>query len=418
MIKQFYFKNFKCFKDARINVENVTFLIGTNASGKTNAIEGMMILSELVTGRDISAILDGSKNVEGMIRGGAKGCGRLGNASFGLGCLIQYNDQIDIRYEIEILVSERAEVKAESLTEIKDGKERMMFQTKAPVEKSGDISVTCNNGRRGKNPDISCIRFSSVISQIISKLSTETQYGKRIVSYANTIVSGLHQILFLSPETHLMRSYASINDYRLKVDASNISAVLFKLCEANESKKILLDIMRSLPENEIMDIEFEKGPLNDVILFLDEKYGNGVEKVDAMRLSDGTLRCLAIMAALLSVEKNSMVVIEEFDNGVHPGRAKELVRVVSRVARERDVDVVITTHNAVMLNALSKEDIMGVNVVYREDNGDGSIMPFISIPNMPRLLASGKLGDVFSNDEILNYIKGTLPRIDYSWLEV
>lgn len=238
------------------------------------------------------------------------------------------------------------------------------------------------------------------------------------MTYANAIVNGLHQILFLSPETHLMRSHASINDYRLKVDTSNISAVLFKLCEEKESRKLLLDIMRSLPENEIIDIEFKEGPLNDVILFLNEKYGDRSEKVDAMRLSDGTLRCLAIMAALLSVEKSSMVVIEEFDNGIHPGRAKELVRVVSKAARERSIDVIITTHNSVMFNALSKEDIAGVNVVYRQDDGDGSIIPFIAIPNMPRLLASGKLGDVFSNDEIINYIKGTLPRIDYSWLEV
>lgn len=51
MIKKFYYKDFKCFEEATLNVENVTILIGTNASGKTNAVEGAMILSELVTGR-------------------------------------------------------------------------------------------------------------------------------------------------------------------------------------------------------------------------------------------------------------------------------------------------------------------------------------------------------------------------------
>lgn len=47
-----------------MTVENLTTVIGTNASGKTNAIEGIKILSELMTGRELSTILDGSKNMD------------------------------------------------------------------------------------------------------------------------------------------------------------------------------------------------------------------------------------------------------------------------------------------------------------------------------------------------------------------
>ena len=77
MIKKFYFENFKGFEKAEMPVENLTTIIGTNASGKTNAIEGMKILSELVTGRELYTILDGTKNIESNIRGGGKGCCRL-----------------------------------------------------------------------------------------------------------------------------------------------------------------------------------------------------------------------------------------------------------------------------------------------------------------------------------------------------
>lgn len=410
MIKQFIFKDFKCFRDARLNIENITFLIGTNASGKTNAIEGMMILSEIVTGRDFSSILDGSNNLEGLIRGGSKGCGRLGADRFTLGCLVQYDESIDLEYEITIHVSDRAGVRSESLTEINGNSKRVMFRTREQEQESGDISVTCNNGKRGKNPDITCIRFSSVISQIISKLSTETQYGKRIVAYSQFVVSCLRQILYLNPDTHLMRSYAAINDNKLKVDASNISAVLYKLCEDKEKRDQLLSMLRELPENEIVDIEFETGPLNDVILFLKEQYGARTERTDATRLSDGTLRSLAIMAALLRADEKSMVVVEEIDNGVHPGRANRLIQILSEIARNRIVDLVMTTHNAVLLNTLSKENLAGVNVVYRGQDGDGVAIPLLNIPKIPILLTDGKLGDVFSNDEILKYIKGTLPK--------
>ena len=99
--------------------------------------------------------------------------------------------------------------------------------------------------------------------------------------------------------------------------------------------------------------------MNDVILFLKESYGNHADKIDATRLSDGTLRCLAILAALWYEDEHGILVIEEVDNGIHPGRAKKLMETISSVAKKRNLDVLITTHNATMLNALSREDLQG-----------------------------------------------------------
>ena len=209
------------------------------------------------------------------------------------------------------------------------------------------------------------------------------------------------------------------NDVDLKVNASNISSVLFKLCENPANKKVLLDIMGNLPENEISDISFAEGPLNDVILFLNEVYGGREEKIDASRLSDGTLRCLAIVAALLNEEEGGMIAIEEVDNGIHPGRAKMLIQQISNIARKRKIDVLLTTHNAIMLNALTKTDLYGVNVAYRDkDDGSGKIVTLVKIDDMPSLLANGKLGDVFTEGKILEFIKKENEDEDYSWLGV
>lgn len=69
MIKAFIFEKFKGYDRAVLWLEQVTTLIGSNASGKSNAIEGIQILSELATGRDLNVIFDGTKNSEGTIRG-------------------------------------------------------------------------------------------------------------------------------------------------------------------------------------------------------------------------------------------------------------------------------------------------------------------------------------------------------------
>ncbi len=399
-------------------IENITTLIGTNAAGKTNMIEGMMILSEIMSGRDLSAVLDGTKNSDSGIRGGAKGCCRFGSDYFVLGCTVKFNDDIDLLYRVKIQVKDRIMIAEERLSEITSNGEKLMFSTKPASEESGDIVVACNNGQKGRNPDISCIRFSAIISQIPTKLPQEKKYGKKIVEYANTVTESFKNILYLNPETYQMRNYSFINDIELRVNASNISSVLYALCKEEDNKKLLLNIMQKLPENKILDITFKEGPLNDVILFLEEKSGQEVEKIDATRLSDGTLRCLAIVAAVLSEKKGGVIVIEEIDNGIHPGRAKILINIVSVTAREREIDVIFTTHNAILLNALSKEDLAGVQIVFRDDKGgDGKFISLINVKNMPLLLVNGKLGDVFTSDMILSYIKNDEKTEDYAWLE-
>lgn len=60
--------------------------------------------------------------------------------------------------------------------------------------------------------------------------------------------------------------------------ASNISSVLNHICKDCVTKEEVLKIMKQLPENEITDMTFVEGPLNAVILFLQEKTGNGQKR--------------------------------------------------------------------------------------------------------------------------------------------
>ena len=122
MIKSFIFEKFKGYDRAVLWLEQVTTLIGSNASGKSNAIEGIQILSELASGRDLSVVFDGTKNSEGSIRGGAKGCCRYGASSFLLGCTLDWDKKSDLLYRIRINVSGRIMVEEESLYLVKIGR--------------------------------------------------------------------------------------------------------------------------------------------------------------------------------------------------------------------------------------------------------------------------------------------------------
>ena len=121
MIKGFIFEGFKGYDKAVLWLEQVTTLIGSNASGKSNAIEGIQILSELASGRELNVIFDGTSNTESAVRGGAKGCCRFAASSFTLGCLVNWNDTHDLLYRISIGVEERVAINSEELYTVRNG---------------------------------------------------------------------------------------------------------------------------------------------------------------------------------------------------------------------------------------------------------------------------------------------------------
>lgn len=416
MIKSFIFEKFKGYERAVLWLEQITTLIGSNASGKSNAIEGIQILSEIATGRELSVIFDGTKNSEGSIRGGAKGCCRFGANSFLLGCTIDWDDKHDLLYRIRIGATNRITVEEEALYLVKNAQTdalngSVIFKTGISNEDSGDIVVEYTNGKRGKNPECRVIRSMSVLSQMQSRLPSNVDNYESTLQKIQKIQSCLTQMFILDPIATMMRGYSRVGDSTLRRNCSNLSAVLYSLKEKNsEEWDIFCDVVKSLPENEIKDISFVKTQINDVILVQKEQNGKATESIDATRLSDGTLRCIAVLAAVMSEPENSLIAIEEIDNGIHPSRVIKLLQAVCQIAAKRKIDLIITTHNVTILNALNKEEILGVSVVYREVQSQSSkIIPYVDIQNQAGLLAAGGIGTAMESEKLIDAIKNTTP---------
>lgn len=412
VIKSFIFEKFKGYERAVLWLEQVTTLIGSNASGKSNAIEGIQILSELASGRDLNVIFDGTKNGEGSIRGGAKGCCRYGASSFLLGCTIDWDKKYDLLYRIRIDVSGRITVAAESLYLVKNAQTdaangTVIFKAFANDTDSDDILVEYANGKRGKNPECRALRSMSVLSQMQSRLPTDIANYEDTIQKIQMTRKNLGQMFILDPVPSLMRGYSRAGDGTLRRNCNNISAVLYEIRKNRPDEwGEFCRIVKDLPENEINDIQFVKTQINDVILVQREKNGRSAESIDAARLSDGTLRCIAVLAAVMSEPEHSLIAIEEMDNGIHPSRVIKLLNALCEIAKRRNIDLVLTTHNATVLNGLGKQEILGVSVVYRDAKTFASkIIPFVDINNQAGILASGGLGDAVESEKLIESIK-------------
>lgn len=423
MIKSFIFENFKSFERAELNIETLTTLIGTNSSGKSNAIEAIAILAMASTGMDLGTILDGTKNTGTIVRGGSHGCARFKTSAFKLGCLIDLDENNDLLYEMKVGVNGHVVIDEEGLYLVKTNtlgpKTNKLFKTK-PVEKErAEIKVQYKNGRKGNDPDSICVRSSAILPQIINKIARDTEDERVYVDLMERVVKHLKNIKILNPIPSEIRDYVRISDVELRMNCDNLSAVLNEMCKDRNSKEMLLDIVRSLPENDVIDIEFIETKIGDVIFALREKSYNSINRVDARQLSDGTLRCIAVLAAVLMSDPGSMVLIEEIDNGIHPARVYKLIEQLIKIGKKRQIDLVITTHNATLMDSYKKNELVGVSVVYRDkEKGGSKIISFVDIDNFPAMLAAGGLGNAMIDESLLAALKEEKQKKDFSWLGV
>lgn len=423
MIKCFTFENFKSFEKAELDIEALTTLIGTNSSGKSNAIEGIAILAKAATGIELSTILDGTKSTGAVVRGGSRGCARFKTNAFKLGCLIDLNDKKDLLYEIKIGVGDRVAIEEEGLYLVKKDtlgpKSNKIFKTKKAESGRAEIKVQYKNGSIGNDPDMICVRSAAILPQMVGKMRRDTEEERETVVWMERVMNHLKNIRMLDPVPSAIRDYVRISDIELRQNCDNLSAVLNEMCKEESKKEQLLKVVKELPENDVEDIEFVETKIGDVIFALRERNLNSTELVDARQLSDGTLRCIAVLAAALIGEPGSMVMIEELDNGIHPARVYKLVEQLVAIGMERNIDIIITTHNATLLNAYKKEELMGVSVVYRDkERGTSKIQSFIEIENFPVMLAAGGLGDAMIDESLLSALKQSKHTKDYSWLGV
>ncbi|HPR59235.1 MAG TPA: AAA family ATPase, partial [Bacteroidales bacterium] len=274
-----------------------------------------------------------------------------------------------------------------------------------------DIVVEYNNfARGGKKPQITCTDQQGIFTQLgsIAPFAIANERVKELTPrIASSFEKALVNILFLDPVPNKMRDYSFISDKVLNGDGRNISSVLFHLVNnPNIDKSELLEFIKSLPEQNISDIVFLRGPRNEAMVQLVENFGSLERKMDASLLSDGTLRVLAIAAALLSAPEGSLVIVEEIDNGVHPSRANQLLDSIYRVANKRKLKILISSHNPALLDALPREAIPSVVFCYRDKtDGDSKLISLEDVPNYPELISQGSLGNLLTQGLLDRYIK-------------
>ena len=435
MITSLHLVNFKNFADETLHLGPFTLIVGANASGKSNIRDAFRFLNGVGRGYTLAEIVGGKYGADWQpIRGAPNEIIRFGQDEFALRVELELtksslSDTEVTRYSLHI---RRDDQVGSPLRVAEESVEITLVQDDLPV--SGILYTTNpsfddvppapqENSKlrlylRGVSDPMEVASDKPGLTQDITPpldgfsdeqfqgLGTK-QLGDMVIAlgaenYKLKLTLKLAILRFLEFHPERMR-VPSLSDATVLGDSGdNLPTVLKGICADPQRKVVLLAWLHELTPMDVSDLEFPVDLNGRVNLRIVEANGR---KISAYSASDGTLRFLGMLAALLNEDFEGIYFIEEIDNGIHPARLHLLLDLIERQTAKGKIQVVATTHSPDVLDLINDTTFENAVVVYRdEDSADAVIRRVAELPNARELRKSQGLGRLHSGGWMENIL--------------
>ena len=396
MITSIRLTNFKNFGDETLRVGPFTVIAGANASGKSNIRDAFRFLHGIGRGYTLAEIIGGKYGAGGQsewepIRGAADEIIRFGQSAFSL--QVKTNE---CRYSIEVSSDESGP------GTFRVTREELRYQWMTiytshpgsgdPVGHQGDDTHLLlrmeKTGRQRKYGQRIGVRPNQ-------PALTQIQEHRRVVKAhkdcAEEFMDILSNMRFLDLVPDRMRQAAFPGQTVLGDGGENLPTVLREICDDPQRKETLAEWVRELTPMDVADFEFPTDPTTGRVQLVIREENN--RRVSAYGASDGTLRFLAMLAAMLGTNPASFYFFEEIDNGIHPVRLNLLTDLIERQTAKHNTQVLTTTHAPTLLTVMNDNTFEHTSVVCRlDDISDAVIRPIAELPNVRELRQDQGLG--------------------------
>ena len=115
-------------------------------------------------------------------------------------------------------------------------------------------------------------------------------------------------------------------------------------------------------------------------------------------MSDGTLRFLAVLTAILGAREHTTCFLDELENGLHPSRIWLLLRFIEEHVGRDDLQVIATTHSPEVLDRMNDRTFEDSTVLANiEGHSSSSAHRIASLPKAAVLRESHGLGRLLRN---------------------
>lgn len=182
---------------------------------------------------------------------------------------------------------------------------------------------------------------------------------------------------------------ADLPEDQLLPDASNLALVLNQI-EHREGPRLNELLRQFFPRFERLSTRVSGGRVQ---LYLHEP--GFASPIPSTRLSDGTMRFLALLVTLLSPSPPPLVCIEEPELGLHPDAVTSLADLL--VEASSRMQLIVTTHSEALVSGLTNQPD---TVVTCERPGAGTLLRRLDPERLSDWLESYRLGDLWRMGEL------------------
>ena len=396
-----------------IELTPLNVLIGPNGSGKSNLIEGIELLHATPTGF-ASAIRDGGgvrewlwKGKEADVVGTIEAQVEPGNIEESLLLSLVINERPAISYKLSFTaLGSRVEITDEAIedvgyTNVQPTDEQMYLK---PVGEGANFYYHFQDGIPVVN-----LRSERELTKIVNR--DKRNLDRRTLKPDESILMQLKDPWVYPELTALGRYFEAIRSFRewsfgrdaevrkpqpadlpadgLAHDSRNLGLILNQLEHSGAWSEFNGYLKRFLPRFDRYSTRIEGGTVQ---FYLHE--GGLKAPVPATRLSDGTIRFIAILAQLLSPTPPPLVCMEEPELGLHPDAIALLAGLLQEASTR--TQLIVTTHSDALVSALTE---VADSVLVCEYRG-GTVLKRVESEKLRFWLEKYKLGEIWRIGEI------------------
>jgi predicted ATPase len=362
-------KNFRSLGDVDVHLSPLTVLIGPNGSGKTNLLNALRFVA--TTARfDLAAALDEWRGFDHIQRQSAQ------------------PGPVEIALEGEITPHASSNARDEYMLTLRRGRGRTISRSEEFAFKR-----TAGRGRRikvsGSRVDITdansatpttTLQLATAQTTALATLPkfSDAQGGQGIRQFTEF----LSNIRVLEPNVNEARRPSRQYGASLASDASNLADALLRIQNRDPDAFALLvdDVQRCLPGLRDIRLVPVGGSADAVAVQLVE---SGLRTpIDLADASFGSVRALALFAALHEPDPAPFLAIEEVDHGLHP-YALDVLADRLRAASGR-MQILAATHSPTLVNRLRPHELI---ICDRDPKTGESVIPAISAEKIESAIA-------------------------------
>jgi len=383
LIKRIRIEGYKSFRNFELELAPLTVIMGPNASGKSNLIDAIYLLSRMVTRKNLKEAFEGHRGLPlESFYYGDEGYEKLLQKPS-----LQLSFEVDVELGSSVIESVESIVRAKRKG-IDSGESRndKKIITERRLRYSVSLEVLTETGYvRIRDERLCAVKANGKEKKsrnpFLEKAEGKNEIRLRMEGQAHPISHsiGLDYTVVSTPlyEPH----YPHITAFRMELAnwatyyleprilmredvplaeieslgprGENLAAFLNTLKHrySQDFDSLNLSLKRILPTGTTISIEHLKE--GRVGLRLSE---NGLW-FSARLISEGTLRLIGLLAAIHPRSPATVVAFEEPENGVHPVRLKIISDILKRVANDYGKQIIVTTHSPILPEYFDDESL-------------------------------------------------------------